>query len=470
MLILKGHWWLPDSPEIEVPGEFRFSQDEGGKLELQGDLHVLQDGQFHPPIIKNEPLILGISSKGREVSLLNCDQTKGKVSFGEYIGSPETDYRVNYALVGVHVPSPEAAKFKQLKVRFTYLEDWLDQNLFVIENLDPNKILVHSEKPEPIKVRVGDYIISFGYDSPLLNPRTAELVISHQAWVTICSETDEKPLELFLEVMRRIQDFITLGVGEPVYPLEVEGYSRVKKYVSQNGQENFLPIQIKYLLPWSRDPKTSLQPSQMIFTIKAIQDQVETILNRWFDRAEDLKPVLDITFSLVYQKSIYSEFRFLGMVQAIETYHRRRYGGKYMPDDVFLTNLYPSLVRAIPAELDAAFKQSLKFGKLRYANEFSLRKRLRDLTNHLAEFLSFQFLKNIAERNEFVEMVCDTRNYLTHYDPALKPKAMTSGRDLYILAQKLRFLLEASLLEEVGFEASQINTLMLKNWNYANFR
>jgi hypothetical protein len=269
-------------------------------------------------------------------------------------------------------------------------------------------------------------------------------------------------------MMRRIQDFLTLGVGEPVYPIEVVGYCDANKKVFENGKEYQPPIQIFYALPWQSKPEKRVYPMNMLFTLKTLHDQMEISLKRWFNQAENLKPVLDIYFSLLYREQIYSEFRFLGIVQSIETYHRRIWGGKYMQDDIFLTELYPKLVQSIPPGLDPGFKQSLKTGKLRYANEYSLRKRLHDLACHLTEYLPLQFLNDNVERDAFIDKVCNTRNYLTHYEPGLKENAAITGKELYELYKKLRVLVDALLLEEIGFEKEQIREMIKKNEYYVD--
>ncbi len=125
-------------------------------------------------------------------------------------------------------------------------------------------------------------------------------------------------------------------------------------------------------------------------------------------------------------------------------------------------------MQVIPPDLDPGFKQSLKKGRLRYANEYSLRKRLHELAHHLAPYLPLRFLAESGDRNAFVEKATDTRNYLTHYDPELREKAATNGAELYELGKKLCAILDALLLEEIGFEQDQIREMLRKNSKYAD--
>jgi len=117
----------------------------------------------------------------------------------------------------------------------------------------------------------------------------------------------------------------------------------------------------------------------------------------------------------------------------------------------------------IPPDIDQGFKASLLNGKLKYANEYSLRKRLRELVNHLtANDFSPNFIAPRRAARIFIEKVCDTRNYLTHYSQALQGRVV-EGEELFMLTMRLRGLLEIFLLEELGFDYETIRKMISKN-------
>ncbi len=465
---LKGRWWLPESPENEVPGELIYSPEDGVRLELQGDLHVPGDGEFHPPIFRNAGIILGITLKGKEVSLLDCTQHKGNVTLGETRVIPQTAFRCKYAFIGYHFASSESVRFQEIRVRFTQLDDWFDQNPFHFEQSNNfSDVNLTYNAPESCQVTVGEYTISFISVGPSLNrPSAGEFSISQKAWIKITSINYERNYQEFLPVIRRIQDFLTLGVGIPVFPIEMEGYCASNYKVLENGKIFPFPIQIYYARPWQTKKARRIYPAEMVFTLKYLQNRLDYYLQNWFKKADDLKPVLDIYFSLLYRDDIYAEFRFLGLAQAIETYHRRMYGGKYQPDDEYIAGLYKQFLQAIPDEIDGSFRKSLVEGKLRYANEYSLRKRLQELIRSLQNILLFSFIADTTERNKFIDQVCNTRNYLTHYDIELQSKAATTGEEIYQLQIELRAILDALFLRDIGFAVDGINELLKKNRNY----
>jgi hypothetical protein len=155
---------------------------------------------------------------------------------------------------------------------------------------------------------------------------------------------------------------------------------------------------------------------------------------------------------------MYVRSAFLSLTQALETYHRRKFGGVYQPDAEYRTNLYQILVRAIPADLDQGFKDSLRKGTLKYANQYSLRKRLKDITDTIAEHVSLDFLASKKARDAFVGRVCEMRNYLTHYDP--DEELQVESSELHDLYRKLEQILRICLLEEMGLSFARIKEML----------
>src|SRR5207249_6232031 len=90
--------------------------------------------------------------------------------------------------------------------------------------------------------------------------------------------------------------------------------------------------------------------------------------------------------------------------------------------------------------------------KLTYSNELSLRRRLKLL------FTQFSYVLDnlVPDRKAMISMIYDNRNYLTHYNPALKGRAAT-GAHLLLMVEVLKLLLQASLLREIGLPEEKIS-------------
>jgi hypothetical protein len=146
---------------------------------------------------------------------------------------------------------------------------------------------------------------------------------------------------------------------------------------------------------------------------------------------------------------MYLQNQLLSLTQAIETYHRREIGGQYLSDDEF-EEFYDELCEVIPDQFDESFQDHLQKGTFRYANEYSLRKRLSQLVSEQENILDELPMDIEASVNEIV----NTRNYLTHYDEGISPRADTD--ELHPLILRLRAILETVLLSNLGIPEDQI--------------
>ena len=286
--------------------------------------------------------------------------------------------------------------------------------------------------------------------------------MNQKACIDISFE-QEKPLDECFAFLYHIQNFLSIGVGAPVYPLEIKGRTEAKKYTS-DGKDFHEEIQIRrYIDKWKIETKT-VHSSRMLFTLTDVQEQLESYLCNWIEKTEDLKPVYDLFFGTIYNPPFFVETRFLNMIQAIEAYHRRRCVGKYQSNQEYRNGLYQKFVAAIPSELKKDFRQSLKKGKLWYANEHSLRKRLGELIDKLTLNIEIWFLDSKENTKDFVERAVETRNCLIHHDPEseAKCKPLVQADKLYELADQLRIILQICLLEEIGFDPETIKKLFRK--------
>src|SRR5438270_13927497 len=95
------------------------------------------------------------------------------------------------------------------------------------------------------------------------------------------------------------------------------------------------------------------------------------------------------------------------------------------------------LIAAIPPTSPPGLRDKLRI-VLKYANQYSLRKRLDSLLNELGT----DSRKKIAPFPPlFIEKIVNTRNYLTHYDPELRDTALSGIIPMYIAGLALRILL-----------------------------
>lgn len=462
---MNGFWWLLETPTHKAPGTLKFSPGEFIQLELMGSLEPIKIQDFAPLEFSTPALILGESVDGKPITLHKCLQKhKGLNQTGIYRDS----FIAHYAFVGVHFASAEEMKFKGLSIGFQNLDEWFSQMAFKVKREEDGLETVTYRKPDPVKTMVGDWHIDFACQGPnLYSDRVTHIKISQAARINVWSEEEQHIYE-FLPVLRGLRNFLTLAITRPTFLTKVIGNTEAAKDSTDEKTEHYASVEIYFPEVGERNQILRTQWFEMLFTLPHVSAQLEMMLRNWFAKRQTIQPVYDLYFSTLYLP-VYAEFHFLSLAQAVETYHRRVYGGKYLPDEEFLAGPYKALVAAIPGELARDFKTSLKKGKLRYANEYSLNKRMQLLGKHLANKLDISFLKETKQRNYLAEKVANTRNYLTHYTPELKDKAATGGEELDELTRRLRLMLQVCLLEELGFPFEKIGEIFKKSREYRQY-
>lgn len=448
----KGIWWLPDKPEKQISGTLRFTPNEGAILDLIGSFKDIKDinKMLEPEII------LGISSNGKNITLHKCFETKSGANLPGLLTS---SFYANEVFVGAHFQKSEDIKFRELSIRYSYLDGWVNISGFDIQYPDKKEVVIKYKQPEPIQASISEdckIFIDITYLTHSIVQK--ETSIKQKTYIKI-EHSIEKSLDEYRGIMRNIQNFLSLGITEPVYPLAIIGITEANKQIINDRPYN-PPIEIYYRLPEiSKAPRT-LYPHDMLFTFKDISDRFEIFLKNWFEKANTLGPVYDLYFGTLYNPRMYLQHQFLSLIQAIEAYHRRKFEGKYLSDDDY-EPIYEKLKEFISKlAIEPSFKEALN-SKLNYGNEYSLRKRLKDLFEKYKEVVN-NFIK---DKDIFINKVVDTRNYLTHYDKNLKEKAV-DGEQLYYVTQQLKIVIMICLLSELGFNFKEIKNLLARNRRY----
>ena len=350
--------------------------------------------------------------------------------------------------MGEHFQQVEDVKFSNLLVQYSYLNEWLGIHGFYPASSEDSDIVIRYKRPNSIRAAVRDYKINvlFGFETSysIIEP---EVNFKQKVFVEI------KPLKNSLlsfdeyqEIVQSIQNFLSFALSKPVYPLDVGG----KIHESEKRL-----VKIYCDLCNIEQPSKKLSLSGQSFSFREIAGRFEKILNLWFEKYETLKPVYDLYLGALYNPQMYLENEFLSMVQALEAYHRRKFDGKYLSDDDY-SKVYSKLKNAIDnLTVEKSFKESLK-AKLKYGNEYSLRKRLKDLLSKFRD-ITKEF---IANEDDFISKVVATRNRLTHLDKDLEDSA--GSEFLFEMTQKLRMILQMCILHELEFSEEEIKNVVRK--------
>ena len=447
-----GYFWLPSTPERKIPGTLVIR--DGGNIELEvvglfdesiEGLNKTLNGQYELG------RIVGHIEKFGLVTLDGCFYKTTNVSFG---GISKSSVYVNKALFGVAYNENEEILFNTFKFSVEGIDEWVGISGIKVEHQFENKTasIIYSP-PEEISVNLSNgmkLLITFSWTLPGF-PNIREAKITQKTYFKLVS-TQGLPLDDFISSAYKITTLVGFAVDKTVC---IEQVSATSDAIVQNvGNDKTIPASISIYYPSL--PFTEIEPKidwhRMLFRFIQIKDDLERIVNNWFKAYDKIDPALNLYFSAKAGVHKYLDGRFLALVQGLESYHRRTSNEKYMDDTTFKT-IVDNLIEHCPDE----YREWLS-GKLHYANEISLARRVKKI---IAPFKNF--FGTSRDRKNLVRKIVDTRNYLTHYDESLKSRA-AAGRELWLLCIKMEAIFQLHLLHVLGFTGKQIEAIF-KNSN-----
>ncbi len=345
----------------------------------------------------------------------------------------------------------------RVQVRLSNLDIWAGVSGFTIEPPSgSDQFVVRYDRPDEIKIAdLQDQVIylDFFYSAPLPgwgpDVRT-QATITQEAWLRVEFAEDQLWEQCWLAI-RQLQQFVSLGVGEPVYPLKVQGQTDAYQIMLERDKYENHPVDIYYQQSSQPVRQKTVDAHDMVFMFGDMGERPSEIVANFISKEALLKPVYDLYFAMLFSSRSYLEPRFLGLMQALEVYHRRTMDNEELPKAEH-KNRKRAILNAVPAQ----YKRWLEH-KLQYSNELDLKTRLTRLLDQVADVVS----DFIPDKDAFATKVSKTRNYLTHFNPALKSHAAT-GEELYYLTEKVRLLLEICLFMELGFDPELVKELTLR--------
>lgn len=446
-LTLAGVWWVPDKPQDSIAGTLRFSHEDGVRLELLGSFKEITD----LVTTRTYPVIFGVG-EGKAVTLQDCVETGGRFSSP---GILTQELLARAAYVGRHI-EPDNLRFGEASIRYSYLDDWVNISGFRLtskkDEAGQREFHVSFAYPEEIEAAtpLGKVVVTSAFSQtggPQKISMSQELSFRVEANQDLPLEDWER---LFIQPL---QNFLTLATGKPNALTYLGFYPPRDDRAAPRERPNVVKYRLSY--PGSRSGRRPIPP-EMLFTFGDVVGEFNEVLSRWLTVAEELDSVCSLFFSTLYSPTMYLEQRFLSVVQAAESYHRRRFSNQVLSTQEHATRMR-SVLKSAPSEYKGWLRQ-----RLQYANEPPLRQRLRELLDVTSEIMT----PVIGKRRRFIQLALDTRNYLVHYDKSLRSKAAQSSGEIYELTRAVSFLVQACFLSELGVGRDRWLKLFERNQEY----
>jgi hypothetical protein len=443
---INGYWWLPGEKKKKIPGVLYSSSDNGLILDLNGNfseekiqdirkLIILGEDSFGASLTLFQPMIISRTIPG-------TNSEKGISSF-----------KINKVFRGGHFNKVEKIKFNRVAYEPFYLKEWVNQRNTKSQPIPdgfnfsyklPEDEILYQDKA--IKVS-----ISFGYGTTQKKLSEYDFAFKEHAFFIIDCNT-YKPFAFFTEIMSQLDNLLSLTSMLPNFPLRIDGYPI--KSTSNSRLKMDSPIEILIPEIFSKEQE-KIYFFEMLFTYKEINEKIPGFLGNWLSKKSIMGPIHDLFFTPLYSSQSNPVINFLNFVQALETYHSRRYSNVITPIES-----YRIIVRNIVSSVSKEYQKWLKHA-LSFWNTPYLALRLGELLS----YYSYPVKTRHGATEQFIKTVRDTRNYYTHYDRRLEGKAAKGGY-LKGLSITLGLLVEAFILRELGFDFSEIKKLQSKRKSY----
>lgn len=447
-----GYFWLPSAPERKIPGTLIITDGGNIELEVVGLFDESIEGLNRALKGEDKPRrIVGHIEKYGLVTLDNCFYKKKNISFG---GISKSLIYVNKAFLGVAYEENEAIVFNTFQFSVEGIDEWVGITGIKVEHQFENKTAsINYSPPEEISINLSNgmkLLITFSWTLPGF-PNIREAKITQKTYFKLVSE-EKRPLEDFISAAYKITTLLCFAVDKTVC---IEQVSATSDAIVKNvGNGKTVPVYISIYYPSL--PYTEVEPKidwhRMLFRFGQIKNDEERIVNNWLEAYDKIDSALNLYFSVKEGAHKYIDGKFLALAQGLESYHRKTSNEKEMDDDTF-KEIVNKLIENCPEE-----QREWLSGKLKYANEISLARRIKKIIEQFKNFFGPR-----KDWENLVRKIVDTRNYLTHYDESLKSRTAV-GKELLLLCLKMEAIFQLHLLQVLGFTRKQIEAIF-KNSN-----
>jgi hypothetical protein len=437
---IEGYFWLPETPDHKVSGKLLISERGDVNLEIMGA--ITKDCPMDPDELHR---VHGQLENGKAVTIEPNFFTNRSLSLP---GMAKSKLSCRLVIIGAFFDAEEDIAFDRVKFAVEGLNEWVGISGIKVENNWKEKTgSIHFTPPEEETHILDDgneFSIRFQWTLPSSGPATTEAKITQKSLIEISSSNGLLPLKVYAQYIYRFTNFLCLAHDKPLALTYLEAYhpdihiELTDKQVPQN-------IEVIYPSLPHPDKEHKTDIFGLLFNYKAVSENFAKVLSNWLKDYDELEPAFNLYFAATGSDNLYLDNKFLFLVQGLETLHRRTNPNKTHMEPKQYKELKELLLNSCTEE----HKQWLK-SKLQYANEVSLRQRLKDLIEPVSEYFG-----NNTTIKTLLNDTVNTRNYLTHFDKTAEKKAKRD-EDLLNLFYKLEVLFKLILLKRIGLDEEQI--------------
>ncbi|MBI3661999.1 MAG: hypothetical protein HY234_02975 [Acidobacteria bacterium] len=418
-----GSWWLPENATSQVPGIIRFEPSRRLSLTLLGRID-----SYSPAAV------LG-SCQGVPCTLLQARYAGETTEMGQF---GRLKLHGEKLLIGAHFESAQAAQFFKWKINFPELAAWhgghpLHETFHNALGVEQGEVLDFTfKRPPSFHARMPPLNAALRIEHGFLYEVGEDFRCKHRADVHVIPD-DKQDLHWFLNTTISLQALLSLLIGCAIHPIEILAFQT-------DQEEELKPIRI--YVP-DIFPRGAAAEGALRLHFETIRHSFDDIVREWFEIFDTHRSIYEALLGVMFNPESYLDAQFLALVQGLEGFHRREFPDLYVPSGEF-EGFYRELVGGLPKRIPPNLRSALA-DRLKYGNEYSLRRRLTELVKGLPESIGERFHKKPLE---FVSEVVELRNRLVHF-PVGDKLTVFDRQMLFVLTLKVRALLTILLMKRL---------------------
>lgn len=403
-----GNFWIPSVPEEIVHGILSIS--DGGNIELEVTTGQLKDrnGKFNINLERIVGYLHG-SLPSIPVTLDDC-YYKILPTIG---GTSKSLIRIGRAFIRAQYDQDEIPSFNTLTFSVEGIKEWVDTSGIKVEYpCEKCPAIISYDPPEDITFNLHNgmqFLITWCPSLEYLINKKAG--IREKIYFKLISQKAHK-LDEFTIVARKITEFLCFAINQRV---SLDSMCATSDDLTQEMEPSKTgPVSIDIYhpsWPYAKEvPQINLY--NMLFKFKEIENDAEEIINNWVKSYERYDSAFRLYFLAKMGTQTYLEEKFLALIQGLEAYHQR------------------------------------------ISDSMSLKNRLKKIIEPFKDVVGLD-----EDPRELIESIRDTRNYLTHHNPAKESK-VAKGVNLWYLCLKMELLFELHILQLMGFSREKIDSIV----------
>lgn len=439
---IRGRFWFPGGEKTKFDGTLYLEAGRSARLETSTFNYAgitnlfpatLAAASSKSKAVTNDlfetearRIIFGHDEHAKPITLINCLAGNRHAT----MAMQSHHFECSAALFGTHLDA-DSLRFDGVRFHFDHLDTWVGRRFFKgyseeqpdnAEEENYLKIVIQVPRKLEIPLSLPGYSKSEFFSSWSMKPGGSEFALKSRFYLDL---EFQKRLEWtdVIQELNRWRWFFSLATRSPI---DVREFAVCRNDLRiPLGEEPMETLPVWVDREFSNGPtKSKHAEMDFYFGYNDVGSDFPSIIGNWIRIQKSWAPVLHRFFAVSQPRQLWINESFLFIAQAIEALHRVRSGSN-----------------SGKVDLNQAAKNA-----------------------YLRAPLGLQTL--LGDRKVFTEQFRKTRNYWTHYGeptPATDPHVL-EDIPLHDFNQKLRWIVESAILEEIGVPGSCVSKVWNSRW------